>query len=101
MGETQHRGSSPTAAQTFLKDWPSTTGAMAVPISEKLFSILPRRVLTSGAVETNNAEDQIRTALRAGKNAIRADSGESAGSEESNDGELHFEGSSNVSFTTS
>jgi hypothetical protein len=58
-------------------------------------------MLTSAAVETNNAENVGRTAKRVGIKTSRADSGESAGSEESNDGELHFEGGVNVGFATS
>lgn len=43
------------------------------------------------AVESGDAKDVDTTTLRVGVNASGADRGESAGSEEGNDGELHFE----------
>lgn len=48
--------------------------------------------LTSMAVESGDAKDVGTTALGVGVKAGRADRGESAGSEEGNDGELHFDG---------
>lgn len=66
---------------------------LGCPISEKLSCIIyvPRRVLTRAAVEANNAEEISGTAKRVEIKAIRANSGESAGSKESNDRELHLE----------
>jgi hypothetical protein len=48
--------------------------------------------LTSVAVKSGDAKYVGSTALRVGIKAGRADSSESAGGEEGNDGELHFGG---------
>lgn len=54
--------------------------------------LIPGQILTSLAVESEDVEDVGRTALRNGVKASRADGGDSAGSEEGNSRELHFEG---------
>lgn len=59
-------------------------------VTEYIF--VNRRVLTSLAVESEEVSDIGRTALRNGVKASRADGGDSAGSEEGNSRELHFEG---------
>lgn len=61
-------------------------------VSIKDIYVRNRSYRTSMAVESGDAKYVDTTALRVGVKPGRADSGESAGSEEGNDGELHLEG---------